>query len=381
MEEVIVKIVMIVVTTFCFVAIIMPFIKRLALQIGAVDMPRTRHIHNKPMPKMGGIGIFLGFLLGYMLFSEPSVQMNSILIGGFIIILIGLIDDMTELKPLIKFIGQLASACVIVFYGQFLLNDISAFGIYLHFGVLAYPITIFFILGCINCINLIDGLDGLSSGISSIYFLTVGIIAVMQGKFGLDFVLSFVMLGSTLGFLVHNFHPASIFVGDSGSMFMGFIISVIALLGFKNVTMTSLIIPLLLIAIPILDTLFAIVRRLLKGESPSKADKFHIHHQLLNRNFSQTATVLIIYLIDLLFAFASILYVLQDRKLGYIIYGILTLIVLIFILKTNVVFDKDNNIIIDKIKKGKESSNNKEKENIKNKTNSTKKKVNKKAKK
>lgn len=376
MEEVIVKIIMIVITTFCFVALIMPFIKRLAVQIGAVDMPRTRHIHNKPMPKMGGIGIFLGFLLGYMLFSEPSVQMNSILIGGFIIILIGLIDDMTELKPLIKFIGQLASACVIVFYGQFLLNDVSAFGIYLHFGIFAYPITIFFILGCINCINLIDGLDGLSSGISSIYFLTVGIIATMQGHFGLDFVLSFVMLGSTLGFLVHNFHPASIFVGDSGSMFMGFIISVIALLGFKNVTMTSLIIPLLLIAIPILDTLFAIVRRLLKGESPSQADKFHIHHQLLNRNFSQTATVLIIYFIDLLFAFASILYVLQDRKLGYIIYGILTIIVLVFILKTNVVFDKDNNIIIDKIKKGKDANKDaNEKNTVKNKKNSSKKKV------
>ena len=380
MEEVIVKIIMIVVTTFCFVALIMPFIKKLAFQIGAVDMPRTRHIHNKPIPKMGGIGIFLGFLLGYMLFSEPSVQMNSILIGGFIIILIGLIDDMTELRPLIKFIGQLASACVIVFYGQFLLNDVSAFGIYLHFGIFAYPITIFFILGCINCINLIDGMDGLSSGISSIYFLTVGIIATMQGHFGLDFVLSFVMLGSALGFLVHNFHPASIFVGDSGSMFMGFIISVIALLGFKNVTMTSLIIPLLLIAIPILDTLFAIIRRLLKGESPSKADKFHIHHQLLNRNFSQTATVLIIYFIDLLFAFASILYVLQDRKLGYIIYGILTAIVLVFILKTNVVFDKDNNIIIDKIKKGKEANqldNKKIKENTKKKKNSSKEKSNK----
>ena len=375
MEEVIVKILLIVITTFCFVAIIMPFIKKLAMQIGAVDIPRTRHIHTKPMPKMGGIGIFLGFLLGYMLFGETSVQMNSILIGGFLIILIGLIDDMTELKPSVKFIGQLASACVIVFYGQFLLDNVSAFGIDLHFGILAYPITVFFILGCINCINLIDGLDGLSGGISSIYFLTVGIIATIQGHFGLDFVLSFVMLGSTLGFLVHNFHPASIFAGDSGSMFMGFIISVIALLGFKNVTMTSLIIPLLILAIPILDTLFAIIRRLLKGESPSKADKFHIHHQLLNRNFSQTATVLIIYFIDLLFAFASILYVLKDRTLGYIVYGVLTVIVFIFIIKTNVIIDKDNNIIIDKIKKIKhdkdEINNNiiKKKDNkIKNKT-------------
>ena len=326
MEEVIVKILLIVITTFCFVAIIMPFIKKLAMQIGAVDIPRTRHIHTKPMPKMGGIGIFLGFLLGYMLFSETSVQMNSILIGGFLIILIGLIDDMTELKPSVKFIGQLASACVIVFYGQFLLDNVSAFGIDLHFGILAYPITVFFILGCINCINLIDGLDGLSGGISSIYFLTVGIIATIQGHFGLDFVLSFVMLGSTLGFLVHNFHPASIFAGDSGSMFMGFIISVIALLGFKNVTMTSLIIPLLILAIPILDTLFAIIRRLLKGESPSKADKFHIHHQLLNRNFSPTTTVLIIYVIDLLFAAASVIYITKYRDIGYILYGILLII-------------------------------------------------------
>ena len=349
MEEVIVRIVLIVVTTFCFVAIIMPLIKKLALHIGAVDMPRTRHIHTKPMPKMGGIGIFLGFLLGYMLFSEPSIQMNSVLIGGFIIILVGLMDDMTELKPIVKFLGQLASACIIVFYGHFLLDNVSAFGINLHFGILTYPVTIFFIVGCINCINLIDGLDGLSGGISSIYFLTVGIIATIQGHFGLDFVLSFVMLGSTLGFLVHNFHPASIFAGDSGSMFMGFIISIIALLGFKNVTMTSLIIPLLILAIPILDTLFAIIRRLLKGESPSKADRFH--HQFLNRNFSQTTTVLIIYLIDILFAFASILYVLRDRTIGYIVYGILTLIVLIFIIKTNVIIDVDNNIIIDKIKK------------------------------
>ena len=374
MEEVIVKILLIVITTFCFVAIIMPFIKKLAMQIGAVDIPRTRHIHTKPMPKMGGIGIFLGFLLGYMLFGETSVQMNSILIGGFLIILIGLIDDMTELKPSVKFIGQLASACVIVFYGQFLLDNVSAFGIDLHFGILAYPITVFFILGCINCINLIDGLDGLSGGISSIYFLTVGIIATIQGHFGLDFVLSFVMLGSTLGFLVHNFHPASIFAGDSGSMFMGFIISVIALLGFKNVTMTSLIIPLLILAIPILDTLFAIIRRLLKGESPSKADKFHIHHQLLNRNFSQTATVLIIYFIDLLFAFASILYVLKDRTLGYIVYGVLTVIVFIFIIKTNVIIDKDNNIIIDKIKKIKHDKEENDNIELKKKDNKIKKK-------
>ena len=338
------KIILMVVIPFTFVALVIPFIKKIAVQIGAVDMPGGRHIHNKPTPKLGGLGIFLGYLLGYMIFGEPSAQMNSILIGSFIILITGIIDDIVELKPSIKFAGQLMAALVIAIYGGILLKDVSAFGIYLDFGIMSYPLTIFFILGCVNCINLIDGLDGLSGGISSIYYLTIGIIATMQGKHGLDFVLAFVMLGSTLGFLVHNFNPAKIFAGDSGSNFMGFIIAVIALLGFKNVTMTSLIVPLLLIAIPILDTLFAIIRRTLKGESISKGDSYHIHHQLLRRNLSVRQTVLIIYLVDILFASASIIYILKDKYLGYIIYGILLALVIVFVINTNVIYDfKDKN--------------------------------------
>lgn len=333
------KIILMVVIPFTFVALVIPFIKKIAVQIGAVDMPGGRHIHKKPTPKLGGLGIFLGYLLGYMIFGEPSAQMNSILIGSFIILITGIIDDIVELKPSIKFAGQLMAALVIAIYGGILLKDVSAFGIYLDFGIMSYPLTIFFILGCVNCINLIDGLDGLSGGISSIYYLTIGIIATMQGKHGLDFVLAFVMLGSTLGFLVHNFNPAKIFAGDSGSNFMGFIIAVIALLGFKNVTMTSLIVPLLLIAIPILDTLFAIIRRTLKGESISKGDSYHIHHQLLKRNLSVRQTVLIIYVVDILFASASIIYILKDKYLGYIIYGILLALVIVFVINTNVIYD------------------------------------------
>ncbi len=338
-----------VIVTFLFVTFLIPFIKRVAEHIGAMDIPNARKVHKKPMPRLGGLGIYLGFLLGYMMFGSPSAIMNSVLIGSFIIVMTGVLDDIKPLKASVKFFGQLAAACIIVFYGQLYMQQISAFGFTVDFGILAKPVSIFFILGCINCINLIDGLDGLASGISAIYFLTIGIIAAIQGKFGLDCVLAFVMLGSTLGFLVHNFYPAKIFMGDSGSMFLGFIIAVIALLGFKNVTMTSLIIPLLILAIPILDTLFAIIRRLLKGESISTPDKFHIHHQFLNRNFSQRTTVLVIYVIDILFAFASIVYFLKDRVLGYIIYGILLLIVLIFVIKTNIVFDHDS-------KKGKDES-------------------------
>lgn len=340
-QELISRILLMIIVPFIFVVIIMPQIRKMAIKIGAVDIPRTRHIHKKVMPKLGGLAIFLGFLLGYMIFGTHSSTMNAILIGGFIIILIGVMDDIVELGPVIKFTAQLAAACVIAFYGNILISDISAFGIYIEFNWLSYPLTIFFILGCINCINLIDGIDGLSGGISSVYFLTIGIIATMQGKLGLDFVISFVMLGSTLGFLMYNFYPASIFAGDSGSMFMGYIISVIALLGFKNVTMTSLIIPLLVLAIPILDTLFAILRRTIKGENIAQGDKFHIHHQLLNKNFSQGVTVAIILGIDLLFAAASIIYVLGDNKLGYIIYGILLFIVLLFVMTTNVIVDRE----------------------------------------
>lgn len=350
-QEILIKITLMVVSTFLLVAFLIPFIKKIAIHIDALDIPNARKVHTKPMPRLGGLGIYLGFLFGYMIFGQHSETMNSILIGSFIIVLTGVVDDIKPLKASTQFIGQLVASLIVVFYGNIVLKDISAFGIYINFSVFSYPLTIFFILGCINCMNLIDGLDGLASGISSIYFLTIGIITTIKGSVGLDFVLTFVMLGSTLGFLVHNFYPASIFMGQSGSMFLGFIVAVIALLGFKNVTMTSLIIPLLILAIPILDTLFAIIRRLLKGENPSKPDKFHIHHQLLNRNFSQRATVLIIYAVNLLFSAASIVYVLKDRVLGYIIYGILLFIVILFVAKTNVILDDEQKNKLFKIKK------------------------------
>ena len=340
-QDLIIKIIGMILIPFAVTVLIIPYIKKVAVEIKAIDIPGGRHIHNKITPKLGGLAIFFGFLVGYMLFGTHSDVMNSILIGSFILIIIGVIDDIVELGPLHQFIAQLLAALVVVFYGGLLIKDLSAFGIYIDFRLLAYPITIFFIVGCINCINLIDGLDGLSGGISSIYYLTIGIIAIIQGKTGLDFIIAFTMLGATLGFLMYNFHPASIFAGDCGSNFMGFMIAVIALLGFKNVTLTSFIVPLIILAIPIMDTLFAIIRRLLKGEPPFKGDKLHLHHQLLNRNFSIRQTVFIIYVIDALLAFASILYILKITLISYILYGIIVCIMLFIVLKTNIVFDRE----------------------------------------
>ena len=334
-------------TTFLFTALFVPVVKKMANFIGALDMPNERKVHKVPIPRLGGLGIYAGFLLGYMLFGIHSVQMNAILIGSFIILVTGIFDDIKPVPAKWKLLAQTVGASIIPLYGGILLKDISAFGLYLNFGILAYPITIIFIVAIINCINLIDGLDGLSSGIASIYFLTIGIIAMLlNNSNGLDIILTFIMLGSTLGFLVHNSNPAKIFMGDSGSMFLGYIIAVIALLGFKNVTLTSFIIPILLLAIPILDTLFAILRRLINHKPLGEPDKNHLHHQLLKLKLSQKKTVIIIYIVDLLFASASIVYAVGNSMLGsniygMVIYAILFVLILLLILKTNIIWNHD----------------------------------------
>lgn len=343
MKEVIYHSLLVVGVTLLVVAAIIPFVKKIALHIGALDIPNERKVHKNPIPRLGGLGIFIGFLIGYMIFGQPSVQMNSILIGSIIILLTGIFDDIKPISAKTKLIGQLAASAVIVFYGDILLTHVTILGQYIDFGIFAYPITLIFIVACTNIINLIDGLDGLSSGVSSIFYLSTIIICFFQNRFGLGFTLALIALGSTLGFLIHNFNPAKIFAGDSGALFMGFIIAVISLLGFKTTAITSIFIPLMILAVPILDTLFAIIRRLVNHRKISDPDKEHLHHQLLKMNFSHRNTVLIIYGINILFATASILYTLKDTRdifIGRIIYGILMILVLWFVLKTDIITSK-----------------------------------------
>ena len=278
----------IVLTTFAFSAILMPIMMKIAHHVGAIDVPRSdegnRHIHKKATPLFGGLGVFLSFILSFMFFGTPSIKMNSILIGSFIIILTSITDDIKPIKSWQKFLGHLIGASVIVFYGHILLENISVFGFNQEFGIFAYPITLLFIVACTNIINLIDGIDGLSGGICSIFYLTVGIIGIYQGRSGtLVMILSFIMLGATLGFLLYNFHPAKIFAGDC-STFFGFIISIISLLEFKGPALTSFFVPIAILAIPILDTLFAILRRLVNHKPISMPDKNHLHHQFLKKN-------------------------------------------------------------------------------------------------
>lgn len=344
------QVICMVVITFLFSALIMPVTNKIAHLIGAIDVPKdNRRVHDKPIPKLGGLGIYSAFLVGYMIFGQQNIIMNSILIASFIIIIYGIIDDIKTLQARYELVGQLLAALVITLYGGILLQDITIFGHYINFGIFAYPITIFFILGCTNVIRLIDGLDGLSSGISSIFYLTIGIIAFFQGRVEtLEIILSFIMLGATLGFLLHNFNPAKLFAGESGSAFMGFMIAVISLLGFKGTLLTSLIVPLSIIAIPILDTLFAIIRRMIKGQPIFQADKDHLHHQFLKMNFSQRKTVLIIYFIDALFSLVSIFYALQNSIAAMIIYCVLMVLVFWFVLHTSIISERLKNKV-DKI--------------------------------
>ena len=344
---------LIVFVTFIASAILVPLAKKCAIHVNALDIPNERKIHKVPIPRLGGLAIFGAFLLGYMLFARSYYQMLDILIGGFIIVFTGFIDDIKTIRARTKLILQLAASCVVVFYGNIVLNHVDIFGLNLDFtSPISEIITILFIIGITNAINLIDGLDGLCAGISSIYFLTISIIAfILNRKEGLDTIISLIMLGSTLGFLLHNFHPAKIFMGDSGSLFLGFIISIIALLGFKGATLTSLVVPIL--AIPIFDTALAIFRRMLKGEKISAPDKEHIHFQLLKMKFSMTATVLIIYGINILFASISIFFVLGDKNIAMAIYVVLMILLLFLVVKTDVLFQHNKDKKTNKRRKNK----------------------------
>ncbi len=327
--------------TFLTSLVLTPLVKIIAIHVNALDYPNKRKIHSMPTPRLGGLAIFFSFMLGYMLYARTSTMMLSVLMGSFLIILCGIIDDINPVKAKYKFIVQIVSAATVVIYGNIILNEITIFGLNLYFThPWAEIVTILFIVGVTNIINLIDGLDGLASGISAIYFITIAIIAfVLNQMGGLDIILSLIMAGATLGFLAHNFPPATIFLGDTGSYFLGFIISVIALLGFKATTLTSLIIPIAILAIPIFDTASAIIRRLLKHKNPfTNPDRQHLHHQLLKMTSSPRKTILIIYLITILFSVVSILFALHEKTQAMAIYLVLMVLVIIIVVKTDIIF-------------------------------------------
>ncbi|GEN83043.1 undecaprenyl-phosphate alpha-N-acetylglucosaminyl 1-phosphate transferase [Sporosarcina luteola] len=288
--------------------ILTPLVIKFAFRIGAVDHPNYRKVHASVMPRIGGVAIFGAFAIGYLLLRPSDEHAIGILAGAIIIIVTGFLDDMLEITAKAKAFGQLIAAVVVVIWGGLQIDFINLpfFGPF-DFGYLSIPITILWIVGITNAINLIDGLDGLAAGVSTIALISIAVMAMIMGEM---FVVATaaILAASALGFLFYNFHPAKIFMGDTGALFLGFMISVLALLGYKNVTMISLVIPIIILGVPISDTFFAIIRRVRMKQPISAPDKSHLHHCLLRAGFSHRQTVLIIYGLAILFGVAAVLF-------------------------------------------------------------------------
>jgi len=316
------------VVCFCFIVAVLvtPYMIKLAHFTHAVDAPNKRKVHQHVMPRMGGLAIYIAFVLGYMVFNVKRLALvegqtaffDAYFISTVIIIGTGMLDDMFELPPKGKFLSQIAAAVIMVFYGNFMITEIHMpFLPIIDLGWLSGITTILWIVGVTNAINLIDGLDGLSAGCSAISFGTMAILAIYKGEVFVA-MLCMLLLGSTLGFLVHNFYPAKIFMGDTGSLFLGFSISVLSLLGYKNAAFVSFIIPILMLSIPLFDTGWAIIRRLLNGQSPFKPDRGHVHHRLLDKNLGHVKSVLVLYAITALFSLTAIVYTMYSKFYGLV---------------------------------------------------------------
>lgn len=304
----------------CFVVAvaITPIVKKFAIRIGATDKPNQRKVHQKIMPRLGGLAIYISFLIGFIILQPESDYATYILIGGFIIILTGFLDDLMELSAKYKLLGQIAAAAVVVYGGVQVQFINLPFEAQLQLGWFSIPLTLLWIVGITNAINLIDGLDGLAAGVSSIVLITITTLAFIDGNLFV-MALGVILLGSTLGFLVHNFNPAKIFMGDTGALFLGYMIAVISLLGFKNVTVFSLLIPAIILAVPISDTFFAIIRRIVNKQPLSAPDKSHLHHCFIRLGYSHKQTVLIIYGISAFFGLAAVMLTLSTLWVALVI--------------------------------------------------------------
>ncbi len=286
-----------------------PLVRKLAFKIGAVDIPKDdRRVHKEAMPLIGGLAIALGVFVGMLIFMPLSRKVISIIIGGSIILIGGIIDDVKDMSARDKMLVQIIAAGVLVFGGiriNFITNPFS--GGILYLGWLSIPISLFWIVGITNTINFIDGLDGLSAGVAMISSLSLMVVASKLGYSNVV-ILAALLGGACLGFLPHNFNPAKIFMGDTGAMFLGFILATISIEGvMKSVTAVAVLAPVIILGVPIFDTAFAIIRRLLSGQSVATADRGHLHHRLLDRGFSQKKAVLILYGLSAVFGVFAIL--------------------------------------------------------------------------
>lgn len=305
------------ITAFAVSILVTPYVAKLAMRIGAVDRPGKRKVHDKIMPRLGGLAVYIGFLVSSLLIPWQGMKMTGVMIGGTLILLLGIVDDTRGMSPKTKLAGQLLAASVVVAAGVRIEFFNNPFNGYFYLGSLSVPMTLLWIIAVTNAINLIDGLDGLASGVTTIALITFALMASMIGQTIVS-LLAFSLAAAVIGFLRYNFYPAKIFLGDCGSMFLGFMVSVLAVFGLlKSVTVVTFVIPILVLGVPIFDTCFAVFRRYCEHKPIFQADKKHIHHRLLSRGLSHRQAVLVIYCIALFFSMSALWMVRSIGQFGF----------------------------------------------------------------
>ncbi len=287
-------------------------VKSFAERVGAIDVPRDgRRVHDHPIPRMGGLAIFVGFVVSMILFVSFTTPVLGLLLGALIIAAMGAVDDIVNLRPWIKLSIQIIAAlvairCGIIFNAVSNPNFMSDIGT-IPIGSLSIPLTVLWIVGCTNAVNLIDGLDGLACGVSAISSLTMMIVSLFVADANTTFILA-ALCGACVGFIPYNLNPAKIFMGDVGSQFLGFVLACVSVMGlFKLHTMITFLVPVLAMAIPLADTVFAFFRRIVHGQSPFHADKGHFHHRLLAMGLSQKQAVAVLYGVSAVMGLVAVL--------------------------------------------------------------------------
>ena len=293
------------IVSFAFTFATTPLVRRFAFKIGAIDIPKdNRRMHKKPTPRIGGLAIIFGFTVATLCFAQPSRQLYGTLSGAAIIAIMGVIDDCKNLPAKLKFVIQIIAALVVVFAGDIKIdvftnpNFLSDNPYWVLPEWLSVTLTVIWIVFITNAVNFIDGLDGLAAGVSAIMSISLVFISIRVGEYSIA-ILGIALMGSCFGFLPFNFNPAKIFMGDTGSTFLGFMLATLPIQGvFKSYAVISFAVPLLILGLPLFDALFAMIRRILRGQSPMTADRGHLHHRLVDMGFSQKQTVFILYAIS-----------------------------------------------------------------------------------
>ncbi|HFU3946823.1 TPA: glycosyltransferase family 4 protein [Streptococcus suis] len=329
------KYIMVIITTMVISAIATPLVRFLSFKVGAVDNPNARRINKVPMPSAGGLAIFIAFTLAALWFLPGIVThvnfhgtyfdyILPLVVASTIIVVTGFIDDVKELTPAPKMLGIVIAASIIWFFTEFHFDSfkIPFGGPFIIFPTwLSFFLTVLWIVAITNAVNLIDGLDGLVSGVSIISLTTMGIVSYFflhDSNIFLTLTI-FVLVAAIIGFLPYNYHPAIIYLGDTGALFIGFMIGVLSLQGLKNSTAVAVVTPMIILGVPITDTVMAIIRRKLSGQKISEADRMHLHHRLLSLGLTHRGTVLVIYAISFIFSLTSLLLNVSSRVGGVLL--------------------------------------------------------------